>query len=168
VSGLDALSSKALFTNNVGILNTSNLGHYFMINNTTDTTVGGGNSGVWLKAQGITTVGDNNSPRWIHTTNRTTYTGNVTSDFVVTVTASVRSASNNQIVSIGIAKNGTIIDDSETVIRLPQSNQDFGASSQTVVEMSTGDYVELFVKNNISTADVRVSNMSLIINKIPA
>jgi hypothetical protein len=167
LSGLDATSPKSLFINNVGILNTSNLGHYYMINNTTDTTIGVANVNVWVKAAGTTTVGDNNSPRWTHTTNRVTYTGNVRSDFVITSTATVRAGSNNQVISIGIAKNGTIVNDSETTIRTTTSNQEYPGSSQTVLEMATGDYIEFFVRNT-NTTDVRVADLSVIINKIPA
>ena len=167
LSGIDATSPKALFINNVGILNSANLGHMFMINNTTDTTIGVPNVNVWVKAAGTTTEGDNNSPRWDHTTNRLTYTGNVRSDFVVTSTATVRAASNNQVISIGIAKNGTIITDSETTIRTATANQEYPGSSQTVLEMNTGDYIEFFVRNTTST-NVRVSDLSVIINKIPA
>lgn len=167
LSGLDASSPKALFNNNVGILNSSNLGHYFMINNTTDTTIGIPNTNVWVKAAGVTTEGDNSSPRWGHTVNRLTYSGNVRSDFVITSTASIRSSSTNQVPSIGIAKNGVIQGDSETTIRTAVANQEYPGSSQTVLEMSTGDYVEFFVRN-ASSANIRVSDLSVIINKIPA
>jgi hypothetical protein len=138
-----------------------------MINNTTDTTIGVPNVNVWVKAAGTTTEGDNNSPRWVHTAHRLTYTGNVISDFAVTSTATVRSASTNQVISIGIAKNGVIQNDSETTIRTATANQEYPGSSQTVLEMSTGDYVEFFVRNTAS-ANIRVSDLSVIINKIPA
>jgi hypothetical protein len=167
LSGIDSTSAKALLINNVGVLNSANLGHMFMINNTTDTTIGTPNVNVWVKAAGTTTAGENNSPRWTHTTNRLTYTGNVTGDFVVTSTATVRAAATNQVISIGIAKNGTIVDNSETTIRTAVTNQEYPGSSQTVLEMSTGDFVEFFVRNTSST-NVRVADLSVIINKIPA
>jgi hypothetical protein len=167
LAGIDATSSKALLINNVGVLNSSNLGHMYMINNTTDTTIGIPNVNVWVKAAGTTTAGDNNSPRFTHTTNRLTYTGNVRSDFVITSTATVRSSSNNQVISIGIAKNSTIINDSETTIRTTTANQEYPGSSQTVLEMTTGDFIEFFVRNTNST-NIRVSDLSVIINKIPA
>lgn len=167
ISGLDFNSAKALFINNVGIVNSSNLGHMFMIDNPTDTTIGVANVNVWVKAAGTTTAGANDSPRWVHTTNRLTYTGNVTSNFAITSTASVRAASNNQVISIGIAKNGTIVADSETTIRTAVSNQEYPGSSQTVLQMATGDFIEFFVRNTQSI-NVRVSDLSVIINKIPA
>lgn len=167
LSGLDYTSAKALFINNVGIINSSNLGHMYMINNLTETIVGVANQNVFIKAAGTTTAGDNDSPRWVHTTNRLTYTGNVTSNFAVTATATLRTGSNNQTLSIGIAKNGTFIADSETTIRTATANQDYPGSCQTVVQMTAGDFVELFVRNT-ATANIIASDMSLIINKIPA
>lgn len=167
LSGLDYTSAKALLINNVGIVNSSNLGHMYMINNATDTTIGVPNVNVWVKAAGTTTAGDNDSPRWVHTTNRLTYTGNVTSNFAVTSTATVRSGANNQVISIGIAKNGTIVADSETTIRTATANQEYPGGSQTVLQMTAGDFIEFFVRNTTST-NVRVSDLSVIINKIPA
>jgi len=55
ISGLDNTSNKALFSNCVGITNTSTRGFLYMINNTTDTTIGTGNVNVWVKAAGTTT-----------------------------------------------------------------------------------------------------------------
>lgn len=167
LSGIDSTSSKALLINNVGVLNSSNLGHMYMINNTTDTVINSPNVNVWVKASGTTTAGAHNSPRWIEGTNRLTYTGNVRTDFVVTSTASVRTASTNQVISIGIAKNGVIVNDSETTIRTAVANQEYPGPSQTILEINTGDYVEFFVKNT-ATTNVRVSDLSVIINKIPA
>jgi hypothetical protein len=167
LSGIDSTSVKALLINNVGVLNSANLGHMFMTDNTTDTIIGVANVNVWVKAAGTTTAGENNSPRWTHTTNRLTYTGNVRGDFVVTSTASVRASATNQVISIGIAKNGAIVNNSETTIRTAVTNQEYPGSSQTVLEMSTGDFVEFFVRNAGST-NVRVADLSVIINKIPA
>jgi hypothetical protein len=169
ISGINNSSPKALFVNNVGIKNTSNLGHLFMIGNAAATTIGAGNQGVWIKAEGSTSVGGNNSPKWLHTTNRLTYDGNVPTFFTVSATASLSHAQTNQTVSIGIAKNGTIISDSETGIRVTTANQPgFNGVSQTVVEMSKNDYIELFVKNNNGTQNPTVVDLNMIVNKVPA
>lgn len=167
LSGIDFTSPKALLINNVGILNSSNLGNLFMINNTTNTTIGVPNTNVYVKAAGTTTIGDNNSPRWTHTANRLTYAGNVNGNFVITSAAAVRASSPNQVVSIGIAKNDTIVDDSEVTIRMATSNQEYPGASQTVLQMTAGDYIEFFVRNT-SSVDVRVADLNMIINKIPA
>jgi hypothetical protein len=167
VAGLNSSSPKSLFNNNVGILNSSNLGHLFMINNTTVTTIGVANQNIFVKAEGATTVGDNNSPRWIHTNNRLTYTGNVTSNFFVTSSCSARAAQINQNLSIAIAKNNILISDSQADIRTAAANNDVGGFCQTVIEMQSGDYVEVFVKNE-GTTNITISDLNLVINKIPA
>jgi hypothetical protein len=154
-------------SNNVGILNSSNLGHMFMINNTTVTTIGAGNSNTFVKAQGITTIGDNSSPRFTHTDNRLTYIGNVRGNFFVSVASAIRSPVTNQVLSISIAKNGTVVADSEIGVGTATANIDFPGSCQTVIEMSSGDFVEFFVKNQV-TANITVTDLNFIINKIPA
>jgi hypothetical protein len=76
LDGFDYTSVKSLFINNVGITNTSNVGHNYMINNTTDTTIGIPNVNVWVKAAGTTTLGVGNSPKWTQpVTNRLLYGG---------------------------------------------------------------------------------------------
>jgi hypothetical protein len=164
ISGVDQTSNKALFTNCVGIANTTTRGFYYMVNNTTDTTIGIVNVNVWKKAAGTTTADSNNS-KFSHTNNRLTYTGAFNTSFLVTVNTAVRSAQSNQNISIGIAKNGTILANSEMTIRTSTSNQEHPGSTQYQIDLITNDYVELFVKNNQST-DVRVSDLNFSVVKI--
>jgi hypothetical protein len=72
----------------------------------------------------------------------------------VSLNATVRCSTSNQNISIGIAKNGTIIAESEGIIRTATSNVEHGGSTQAVLEMVANDYVELFVRNTGST-DIR-------------
>ncbi len=135
-----------------------------MLNNTTDTTIGVSNVNVWVKASGTTTSGTNS--KFTHTTNKLTYNGAFTNSFLVTVNATVRSATSNQSISIGVAKNGTIIAESEGIIRTATSNVEHGGSTQSVLEMVANDYVELFVRNTGST-DIRVTDFNFNVVKIP-
>jgi len=164
VTGVTQTSNKTLFTNCVGIANTTTRGFYYMVNNTTDTTIGTVNVNVWKKAAGTTTADSNNS-KFSHTSNRLTYTGAFNTSFLVTVNTAVRSAQSNQNISIGIAKNGTILANSEMTIRTSTSNQEHPGSTQYQIDLITNDYVELFVKNNQST-DVRVSDLNFSVVKI--
>jgi len=77
-----------------------------------------------------------------------------------------RSAGVNQIISIGVAKNGTIITESEGIIRTTTSNVEHGGSTQAVVELVANDYVELYVRNTSST-DIRVTDFNFNVVKIP-
>lgn len=165
-SGVTNTSNKALFTNCVGIANTATRGFMYMINNTVDTPVNVPNVNVWLKALGTTTADSLNS-KFNHANNRLTYTGAFNQSFLVTVNTAVRASNSNQNISIGIAKNGTILTNSEMTIRTSTSNQEHPGSTQYVIDLVLNDYLELFVKNSQSP-DVRVSDLNFSIIKIPS
>lgn len=163
-SGVTYTDNKALFVNCVGITNTSTKGFMYMLNNTTDTTIGVANVNTWVKATGTTTSGTNS--KFTHTTNKLTYNGAFTNSFLVTVNATVRSGGTNQLISIGVAKNGTTAPESEGIIRTTTSNVEHGGSTQAVVELVANDYVELYVRNTSST-DIRVTDFNFNVVKIP-
>lgn len=164
VTGVTQTSNKTLFTNCVGIANTTTRGFYYMVNNTTDTPIGVINVNTWVKALGTTTADSNNS-KFNHSSNRLTYTGAFNTSFLVTVNTAVRAAQSNQNISIGIAKNGTLLPNSEMTIRTSTSNQEHPGSTQYQIDLITNDYVELFVKNSQSI-DVRVSDLNFSVVKI--
>jgi hypothetical protein len=164
ISGVTQTSNKTLFTNCVGIANTSTRGFYYMVNNTTDTPIGVPNVNTWVKALGTTTADSNNS-KFTHSNNRLTYTGAFNTSFLVSVNTAVRSGASNQNISIGIAKNGSILPNSEMTIRTSTSNQEHPGSTQYQIDLVTNDYVELFVKNTQST-NVRVSDLNFSVVKI--
>jgi len=160
VSGLTYTDNKTLFTNCVGITNTSTRGFMYFVNNTTATPA----PNTWKKASGTTTADAQNS-KFNHSSNRLTYVGGFTTTFHIFVNCNV-SANNNQNISIGLAKNGTIIAQSEMTVRCQTSGQPYFSATQFPIIMSANDYVELFVINNTSTSDVTVSDMNMFITKI--
>jgi hypothetical protein len=164
ISGVNQTSNKALFTTCVGIQNTSTRGFYYMVNNTTDTPIGVPNVNVWVKALGTTTADSNNS-KFTHTNNRLTYIGAFNTSFLVTVNTAVRASAANQNISIGIAKNGAILSNSEMTIRTGTANQEHPGSTQFQIDLVSNDFVELFVRNSQST-DVRVSDLNFSVVKI--
>ena len=166
VTGVTHTSNKALFNSCVGITNTTTRGFYYMVNNTTDTTIGVPNVNVWVKAAGTTTASANNS-KFTHSNNRLTYTGAFSTSFLIVVNANVRSSAANQVISIGVAKNGTIQTVTEMNIRTTTANQEYPGSTQAQLELISNDYIELFVRNTTSS-DVRVSDLNVSIIKIPA
>ena len=160
VSGLTYTDNKTLFTNCVGITNTSTRGFMYFVNNTTATAA----PTTWTKASGTTTADAQNS-KFNHASNRLTYTGGFTTTFHIFVNCNV-SANNNQNISIVLAKNGTIITQSEMTVRCQTSGQPYFAATQFPIIMSANDYVELFVINNTSSSNVTVSDMNMFITKI--
>lgn len=165
VTGLTHTSNKALFANCVGITNTSTRGFMYMVNNTTDTTIGLSNVNVWVKAAGTTTANANNS-KYTHASNQLTYTGAFSTAFQVSVNCNVRSGSPSQVISIGVAKNGTILAESEMTIRTDIANQEYPGSTAAQIDLTTNDYIEIFVKNT-STSNLRIADLNVSITKIP-
>lgn len=165
VSGILYPSNKALFSNCVGITNTSTRGFMYMVNNTTDTTIGLPNVNVWVKAAGTTTANANNS-KFTHASNQLTYTGAFATSFQVSVNCNVRSGSPSQVISVGVAKNGTILAESEMTIRTDIANQEYPGSTAAQVDLVTNDYVEIFVKTT-SSSNLRIADLNVSISKIP-
>jgi len=167
LSGIDHTSNKALFINNIGITNTSNVGHYYMQNNATATTIGAGNQNVWFKAAGTTTLGIGNSPKWTSpVTNRLRYTGSVATDFVMTVVGSISSVTANVTLGVAIAENGLIQSESAVSVRCPTAAVPFPFSMQDIVPVSTNDYYEVYVRNETGTNNLTLSDVNVIIQKV--
>jgi len=169
LSGVTQSSLETLFINCIGIDNTSNVGHYYMQNNATATTVGAGQSNVWRKAVGTTTVGVGNSPKWTTaTTNRLTYAGSIATDFVVTVVGSIISVTTTNItLGVGISENGATPDvESRLSVRCAASGVAFPFALQDIVQVVTGDFFEIWVVNETGTNNIILQDLNVIIQKV--
>jgi hypothetical protein len=165
ISGFDATSNKSLFSNCVGITNTSTRGFLHMLDNTTATAITGTAS--YFKAAGTTTASSANSKFTSPSSNRLTYIGAFTQSFFVTVNCNVRTSVSTQTINIVIVKNGTNISESEmTILCAAGSTPSFGGT-QAVIELTANDYIELFVRNTSSVNNVIVSDLNMNILKIP-
>lgn len=164
LGGLDHLSLKSLFVNCVGITNTSNVGHYRMDNNATLTTISSADT--WTLVEGTTTVGYGNSPKFEHTNQKLTYIGTITQDFYVTGNFTIKAASQNQTYAVTFALNGVPQDDERIEIRTTTANQPFSITGLALAPLSTGDYLELYIKNMNNTNNVTVTNFNVIIQKV--
>lgn len=156
-------SNKALIVNCTGITNTSTGGFMSMVDNATPTVV---SLGVWTKLLGATTAGSLNS-KFTHTDNKLTYTGAFTTQFIVDVRANVFCANNGQSVSVGVAKNGVMVSTQEMSARYIDGSNPVPASCLVPVQLSTNDYIEVFVRNSTSASNTTGSDMQCLITKIP-
>lgn len=145
------------FLSNIGVDPSGAVGECYYVANATATTIT--IAGTFYKAAGATTAGTNE--RFTHTDNRLTYAGLETIKLIVISAASVTSASNNETLATKIAKNGSVINASEAEARQTTANQSVNCISKSIVQLSTGDYVELFVTNKTSTGSVTVEYMNL-------
>lgn len=77
--------------------------------------------------------------------NRLTYEGTKTRDFQVTASLSVRGSNAGEFVAFLIAKNGTVLTESNSIVRIDNSADIQNVALNTIVTMSPNDYVEIFV-----------------------
>lgn len=159
ITGPSYLDNKTLFVNSVGVENSREVSQYYMNSNATTTTIT--TAGVAVKVAGATTSGSVTA-KFTNTDNRATYTGSVTRTFKVFATLSL-SSGNNQKIGCYIAKNGTVIPESETYSDTTGNGDIFNAGIQTLVQLATDDYIEIFVENDNATTDILVTDMNVVI-----
>lgn len=162
VTGIPYTDNKALFVNNKGIGNSATTSHYTMNGNATATTIT--NTSTPVKIAG-TTTSQSITQKFTNTDNRATYTGDVVRSFEVTAIVSCTSGNNNQ-VGLYIAKNGTVIPSSETYITTSGSGRAEGGVVQTIVELSNGDFIEIFTENITAINSITVTELSVVIKAI--
>jgi hypothetical protein len=162
LSGVSYTDNKTRFVNSKGIENTAEIGNLYMLNNATATVISG--SGVPTKVLGTTTANAINQ-KFSHSNNRLTYTGGLIRDFQVSVTTSLTSGNNN-VIGVYVAKNGTIITESEMYGTTSSAGRAESISCQTILEMEENDYIEIWVENNTATQNITVEYMNVIIKSL--
>jgi len=162
LSGVSYTDNKTRFVNSKGIENTAEIGNLYMLNNATTTVISG--SGVPTKVLGTTTANAINQ-KFSHSDNRLTYTGGLIRDFQVSVTTSLTSGNNN-VIGVYVAKNGSIIAESEMYGTTSSSGRAESISCQTILEMQENDYIEIWVENNTATQNITVEYMNVIIKSL--
>lgn len=159
LAGILYNNDKALFRNCTGITNSSVLGHLYQIDNATATVIGV--MGTLVKAAGTSTAGALNQ-KFTHSTGRLTYSGGFTKAFFVEVSATL-SSTNNQLIRIVIAKNGTPVPDTAAHITTSASGSAENITSITAVLLAPTDYVELWVTNDSAATNVTIEDLSMLI-----
>lgn len=159
LSGVTVTDNKTLFVNCKGIENTAEISQYYMNGNATATTISAVSTPVKISG---TTTSASVTQKFTNTDNKAEYIGSFTRFFKVTATLSVTSGNNNQ-VGIYIAKNGTIINESEVYGTTSGSGRAENIVVQTLVQLSTNDYIEIFVENATATNNVTITDLNVII-----
>lgn len=156
-TGVTANDNKSSFNNNVGIDNTRSLGGFYLSAETATTVV----EDVWTKALGTTTANPVNSKFTSATNNRLVYTGSFTEVFAVNISVNLIGNINNN-VNVGISLNGA----NPSAISTIANSLDGGAKGSTYVntfyqQLNTGDYLEIWIRNNTSSFNVTAIQLSL-------
>lgn len=160
--GLDYTSNTALFTSNKGIINSSEVSQYTMINNITPTIILAANT--YYKIAGAT-VSQPITSKFTNTDNRATYIGAITRAFKVDSIASLSSNNNNQ-VGIIVAKNGVVISSSESMTTTSGVGRSENIKAQAVVELAQNDYIEMFTINKTGANNIVDVDLSVIIEAL--
>lgn len=162
-TGILFSDDKARWSESRGINNSAAICNYYMNSNATATTIA--TSGTAVKVSGTTTSSSITQKFDTTTTNRAVYKGALQRDFKVTVTMSATSGNNNEI-GIYIAKNGTLLTESETYITTNAGGKAENGVAQTITQMGADDYLEVFVENDTSTTNITVTDMNVIIEAL--
>jgi hypothetical protein len=146
-----------------GISNTSAVGNYFMRENTTPTTFSAADTPT--KVLGTTTPSGINQ-KFTHTNNRLTYVGALDGDFQVSSVCTFVCSSSNETVGLYVAKNGVVLNDSEMYTRSDSRNRAEGISIQTITQLTTNDYIEVWIENVNGSSNITVEFLNTIIKEV--
>lgn len=158
-AGVTFEDNKALFVRCRGITNSREVSQYYMNGNLTTTNIA--SSGVAYKVEGATTSNARTS-KFTNTDNRATYIGAFSRNFYAVATLSM-SSSTNQLIGSYIAKNGTILTESEIYLQTDNNGDITNVTIQALVDLDTNDYIEVFVENASSSSNITVSDMNVTI-----
>lgn len=155
--------NKALFVNCKGVSNSNEISTYYMNGNATVTDIV--TTDVAVKIAGTTTSGSI-TQKFTNTNNRATYTGALSKTFLVSAVSSVTSVSSNDQIGYYVAKNGIVVSASEIYVTTNANSRAESVSIQGVVELTTNDYIEIWIENKTDTSDVTVTELNVIIRSI--
>lgn len=162
VSGLTAPDNKSRWSGCRGIPNSASISSYYMNGNATATAVA--SVGVAYKVAG-TTTSSSITQKFTNTDNRATYIGALEGNFRASAVLSLDAGTNDQI-GIYIAKNGTVLPESEVYITANSGGRAESAVVQVLTTMQQNDYIEVFVENASSVADITVSELNVAIEGV--
>ena len=164
LTGVQSDDNKSLFVSCVGIDNTAVNGQLYMQNNAAVTSILA--TDTFYKVAGTTTPSTDNE-KFSHTNNRLTCDAPIARKYLIQCTLSF-SGGNNNVYEFGF------YDSQLAGIRVPsrtKSTANSGGRAENVVffcvvNMSSGDYLEVHVANTSTTSDVTVDQMNFVITEI--
>lgn len=162
VSGVSFDDNKSRWSECRGVANSGSISSYYMNGNVTATTII--SVGAEVKVAG-TTTSSTITQKFTNTDNRATYTGAIQRDFKVTAVSSVNSGNNHQ-VGVYIAKNGTVLPESEVYITTNAGGRAEGCVCQAIVGLNQGDYIEVFVENSTAIQNITATDLNVIVEAL--
>lgn len=162
--GVTYIDNKAFFSNCKGIVNSSAIGQMYYTNNTTQNAIA--TTSVFEKIVGTTTAGSINQ-KFSHASNRLTYTGGLARSFKITAFLSAQAITTNATtVLVRIAKNGVTIAESEAQSTTSSTLRNESLPSQAIIEMTTGDFIEMYIANTTNANNLLVTELNVVIEAL--
>lgn len=162
-AGVQYNDNKAIFSDTKGVTHSANLGMMYWTQNAQNTII--------LQTTTPTKIVGTSAPsdysqRFSHdTSGRLTYTGTITRLFSIETTLSFTSG-NNQLIDVYIAKNGSIIQKSESRTTTSGSGRAENIKVQTIVDLAPTEFIEIFIENHTSTNSIVVVDLNCIVQEI--
>ena len=174
----DINGRDTFFEGNRGISNTFPSGQFYMVDNSTVTSVGVGSTNVWTKIAGITTTEGSINSKFTETDNRLIYNVAIDRKFLsqATVTFTQDSPTSGPFVDfdveVGIldydasAGIGTILASSVTKVKNTTYGQYYTVHLTDIHDHEQNDYIELYIRNKGTDTGILVTDMSLLVTSI--
>jgi hypothetical protein len=95
--------------------------------------------------------------------NRLTYTGQKTRRFSAICSLTAMTSSSNISYSFYIAKNGTVLPESEQTIKISNNTDQQSTAISCTVQLAPNDYIEVWAEDNTNTTNLTVQTLNLAI-----
>ena len=163
LTGVDVADDQWLFRDNTGLTASRSIGDGFITGNANSTTVAVTQTDYEVNFG--TGFNANREDRFtVSNDGRITYNGNVPRTFTVQASVSGTTDSGTATIFLKFAKNG-VVDNSTQVSREYASTAVGNVGLFGSIEMSSGDYIELYLYNDTGTQDYTVSDCHILITE---
>lgn len=158
--------AKIQIFGNAGLKDNRPFGYLTYLDNTT--TMATSPAGTFRKASGSNAV-STPAQKFAITNNRMTFRGRISKECLISLAGTIVADTNNQNVGIAVVKNANSASFllAETNVRCATATQPYNFASQGILTLSQSDYVEVWITNRSSAANViYINDMQFITREI--
>lgn len=156
ITGFDSFTPGwEMRQNGIGLPDTKPYGFVYMNDNATPTKLISSN--LFTKIAGETTI--IKSDGFTISSNKITYTGKRPLNARVYINVGGKTPEANSDLSVAVYKNGLIQIAPNSSISVGPKNEGFQLTLETMAEINQGDYLEVFIKNNVNSTPVVVKDL---------
>lgn len=141
--------------NGAGIPDTKPYGYLYMNDNPTSTKIISPNLFTKIAGETATIKSDG----FMISSNRITYTGKRLLNARIYINVGGKTPEANSDLSVAVYKNGLIQVAPNSSISVGTKNEGFQLTLETIADINQGDYLEVFIKNNVNTTPIVVKDL---------